>query len=342
MPRLLLFNPSHEMALAADTAYYTPPKQVLRMEADLCTLPLLVAEKDDAILTPQGITGMDGERIARVSSLVPTPWGWNKSVRNRFVKLGLNPKLMPTMAELDEWRLFASRRWAAEYNKELYDWTGSANYLVDNEMAFCPSTQDTTDWIGSHSAHPYILKSEYSSSGRGNRIGNGMAAANNLQATNVLADRFYNKRLDFAMEFRITADDVEYIGLSVFEASKEGRYMFNHLSSQSELKDMVGECLKGNGEQTLDHIADVHTKLLAKRLVGRYKGMAGIDMMVTDDGKLHPCVEINMRMNMGILSIMLYERGIKEVSPSVSTGKLFRPVIDTNKFYIKIEGSAPH
>ncbi len=343
MPRLLLFNPSHEMALAANTAYYTPTKLVQRMETDLCMLPSLVAEKEDAILTSEGIMDVYGKRLDSVSSLIPVPWGWNKSVRNRFIKLGLCPELMPSEADLDLWRTFSSRKWAVEYNKKLYDRIGEVNYLVDNEMAFCSSAEDTMHWLDSHSAYPYILKSEYSSSGRGNRTGDrNKTNSKNFQATNVLADRFYIKKKDFAMEFRITADKVEYMGLSVFEASNEGNYQFNYLGSQQNLKNMVGACLKDNGERILEYIADVHTQLLTECLIGKYHGMAGIDMLVTDNGKLHPCVEINMRMNMGILSIMLYEKGIKKVSPSLFTGKLFSPVIDSNKFYIGIKEPTSH
>lgn len=313
------------------------------METDLCMLPSLVAEKRDAILTPQGITDIYGRRVESVSSLVPAPWGWNKSVRNRFIKLGLNPELMPSEAELDLWRTFSSRKWAVEYNKQLYNRIGEVNYLVNNEMEFCSSTENTMHWLSSHSVHPYILKSEYSSSGRGNRIGIcGKANTPTLQATNVLADRFYNKSVDFAMEFRITADKVEYMGLSVFEASNEGKYLFNYLDSQQKLKSMVCRHIKNNGEQIIEYIAEIHKQLLTECLIGKYHGMAGIDMLVTNNGKLHPCVEINFRMNMGILSILLYEKGIKQVSPSLRAGKRFRPVIDSNKFYIDIKESALH
>lgn len=313
------------------------------METDLCMLPSLVAEKRDAILTPQGITDIYGRRVESVSSLVPVPWGWNKSVRNRFIKLGLNPEMMPSEAELDLWRTFSSRKWAVEYNKQLYDTIGEENYLVNNEMEFCSSTENIMHWLSSHSAHPYILKSEYSSSGRGNRIDIcGKANLPTLHATNVLVDRFYNKSVDFAMEFRIMADKVEYMGLSVFEASNEGKYLFNYLGSQQKLKGMICRHFKNNGERILEYIADIHKQLLAECLIGKYHGMAGIDMLVTDNGKLHPCVEINFRMNMGILSILLYEKGIKQVSPSLRAGKRFRPVIDSNKFYIDIKESESH
>jgi hypothetical protein len=34
----------------------------------------------------------------------------------------------------------------------------------------------------------------------------------------------------------------------------------------------------------------------------------GIDMLKTADGRIHPCLEMNFRMNMGILAFLLHER----------------------------------
>jgi hypothetical protein len=31
-------------------------------------------------------------------------------------------------------------------------------------------------------------------------------------------------------------------------------------------------------------------------------------MLMTADGRVHPCLEINFRMNMGILALLLHER----------------------------------
>ena len=39
-----------------------------------------------------------------------------------------------------------------------------------------------------------------------------------------------------------------------------------------------------------------------------YHGPIGIDMLKTADGHIHPCLEINFRMNMGILALLLEEQ----------------------------------
>ena len=35
-----------------------------------------------------------------------------------------------------------------------------------------------------------------------------------------------------------------------------------------------------------------------------YEGPVGVDMLVTSDGNLHPCIEINWRMTMGMVAVL--------------------------------------
>ena len=68
--------------------------------------------------------------------------------------------------------------------------------------------------------------------------------------------------------------------------------------------------------------------------MGRYEGIVGIDMMVVRGGLIHPCVEINLRMNMGVVAMKLYEKGVTSLSRSLYGGQFFYPVIEDGKFYI--------
>ena len=46
-------------------------------------------------------------------------------------------------------------------------------------------------------------------------------------------------------------------------------------------------------------------------LVGNYQGYLGVDMMVVRCGEeyfVHPCIEVNLRMNMGVVSRLLFDR----------------------------------
>ena len=340
MGRILLFNPSHEMALATNAAQYTPPKQIQQMEADLCRLPLLWAEEGDIVLTS---TSPLLSSLFTLNSPLPAPWGWNKSVRNRFLRLGIAPSLMPSEQQLDCWRSFASRAWAADYCDVFYR-KCEVEGLVPNHVAFIRSNADYEAWLSKYGSASFIVKAEYSSSGRGNRVFDPHSFHSSflsplrgsrrglLHASPLLIDTFYDKMLDFAMEFVVTKQAVQYLGLSVFETSPEGRYAFNYLRSQEELREMIVSQLPY--ANVLDDLIEQHLQLLSERLLGQYEGIVGIDMMVVRGGLIHPCVEINLRMNMGVVAMKLYEKGLTSLSRSLYGGQFFYPVIEDGKFFI--------
>ncbi len=324
------------MALAVNADRYTPTKHIQRMEADLAMLPSLWADDADLILTPDGIRDCHG-RAARIdASAVPMPWGWNRSVRNRFVSLGVDKGLMPADWELDEWRLFASRKWSAEYNVKLYSRLDGMSWLVGNQLDFCNDSASLSAWLSDHPDCPFIIKSEYSSSGRGNRVVRSADQLALLRVKRVAADHYYNKVLDFAMEFEVTDDGVCYLGLSVFRTSDEGKYVGNCVASQSDLSAMVLSCMPACWADALPALAEAHRTLLAESIQGHYRGMVGIDMMVVDGGRLHPCVEINLRMNMGIVAMMIHERGLTEIPQTFFRSTQFYPEISDNCFCVTV------
>ena len=327
MARLLLFNPSHEMALAADAAQYTPPKQIQQMEADLCRLPLLWAEEGDVVLTSDVVVD---------PTFVPAPWGWNKSVRNRFLRMGISPALMPSEQQLNAWRTYSARSWSVDYCNSLYKMNKEKGLVPNHFRSLC-SKADYEAWLSAYGSAPFIVKSEYSSSGRGNRIFTSHLSPLTFHNPSVI-DTFYDKVLDFAMEFEVTGQDVRYLGLSVFEASREGRYAFNYLRSQQQLREMIACHLPT--PSVIDRLVEIHRQLLSDRLLGHYEGIAGIDMMVVRGGLVHPCVEINLRMNMGVVAMILYEKGLTSLPRSPYGGHSFYPVIEDGKFYIAYS-SAP-
>ena len=78
---LLIFNPSNDLALAADAQMYVPPRNVRQMEKDLELFPLAWAEDGDAVLGEEDGLGIEGKRDSiDFSQYVPKPWGWSKSL----------------------------------------------------------------------------------------------------------------------------------------------------------------------------------------------------------------------------------------------------------------------
>lgn len=169
---------------------------------------------------------------------------------------------------------------------------------------------------------PCVLKEPWSSSGRGVRYVECLTDALRNWARNVIqrqgclmVEPYYNKVLDFGMEFLADADGITYRGLSVFSTAN-GFYTGNLLAAEEEKrKQIIAACPSWNASLTeglLASSASTICHLLKPHLTGIYNGPLGVDMMIvrTADGlRLHPMVEINLRRTMGHVAIDLYERG---------------------------------
>lgn len=330
--RLLLFNCSHEMALAANVNQYFPPKNIRQMEADLCLLPLWWAEDGDAVLVddvaeaqafvrergavlPDVVfttwdEGYDALRKREGRDFVPSPWGWNRTVAERFRRYGVASDCIPDVSELDGLRRLASREFVCGGSfASLY---GSSSHVVSHVPEFARSL----DFSIPENAGKLIFKSPWSSSGRGVFVADVPLAESatarlkgflNTQG-GFLVDRFYDKIMDFALEFALDAGGKAcFCGFSVFETADGGRYGGNVLASQESLRKMI----ERSAGIPVSDLVDGVKNCLECSLGGRYSGIAGVDMLVVNDGgevKIHPCIEVNLRMNMGVLAMKAFER----------------------------------
>ena len=279
-----LFNCSNDMALAAHVRQYVPPKRIQQMEADLTDLARV----------------WDGTRFAG-------PWGWSLATKQRYRQMGVAGELLPSDEWLEEVRRLSSREFACEYVKELLEEMKDER-LLGEEMAFCKDVSTVNCRLSTVNS-PLIFKSPWSSSGRGVFVGRWNDAHTQARVQGFLssqggfvADEFYeDKVLDFAMEFFVHEDHtVEFLGYSVFQTGESGAYGYNYVESQAELQQRIDV-----DEALLRQLVEYHQEHLSKTA---YHGPVGIDMLKTADGSIHPCLEINLRMNMGILALLLYEQ----------------------------------
>ena len=342
-----IFNCSNDMALAANVRQYRPPKRIQQMEEDLAALAQVWENTQFA-----------------------GPWGWSLATKQRYKQMGVAEALLPSDEWLEELRRLSSREFACRYIQELLEEMKDER-LLGKEMKWKENLDlnDTPNPNGS-----LIFKSPWSSSGRGvfvEKTSNLNSPTSNLQpqpsarrsqTSNLkpqtsnrlqgflssqggyVVDRFYeDKVLDFAMEFFVHEDrKVEFLGWSVFHASENGAYGYNYVESQEEL---VGRILDGvdrlNGLDRLDgvdgqflgRLVRYHQEHLAKT---EYRGPVGIDMLKTADGRVHPCLEINFRMNMGILALLLYKQYgagcTKQLTPLNPNG--FEALVERGKLMI--------
>ena len=271
-----LFNPSNDMALAANLRQYTPPRHIQQMESQLASLALLWDEG---------------------------PWGWSLATKQRYLHMGIPESQLPSDAWLARHRRLSSRQFAVEYYKKMEE------DMPDERLLPCQA-RVATQPLPCFS-YPFILKSLWSSSGRGNVVARGEMDVPTLRRVRkviqeqggIVVEPFYaDKALDFAMEFWADGSATRFLGYSVFSADETGHYGGNYVEGQDEFLQRISL-----PDDLLKKLTEYHCHQLSPL---PYRGPVGIDMMRLTDGRIHPCVEINFRRTMGLLALDLYEKGM--------------------------------
>jgi hypothetical protein len=185
---------------------------------------------------------------------------------------------------------------------------------------FCTTLTEVEQYMASFPP-PFVLKTPFSSSGRGLLWVQGRKLTDKEKARisgavarqgSVSIECGLDKEKDFAMEFFINPQGhVAYKGLSLFETAEGGAYNGNRLERQESLgKQLTGLA----GSPPYPAIRTAVTNALQETYAGVYSGYLGVDMMIykTPNGgsAVHPCVEINMRYTMGMVAVRLFERFI--------------------------------
>lgn len=305
-----IFNPSNDMALAANVREYVPPKRIQQMESDLANLARL----------------WGGTRFAG-------PWGWSLATKRRYERIGIPSEDLPSDEWIAEVRKLSSREFACGYIKGLLGEIGDER-LLGKEMIYSSSVLPDTCRLFSP---PLIFKSPWSSSGRGVFVSQSFDEQTRTRLQGFLntqggflVDRFYDsKTIDFAMEFFVNPDHtVDFLGYSVFHAATNGVYGFNLVESQASLLRRIDV-----DDALLQRLIDYHKAHLSQIA---YHGAVGVDMLKCADGRIHPCVEINLRMNMGILSLLLHHRYGSECSIPLTPHRHhgFNAVLEDGKLMI--------
>ncbi|MBQ8989369.1 MAG: hypothetical protein IJ067_06740 [Prevotella sp.] len=322
MVKLHVFNPEHDLALAADLSNFTAPHAGRQLRADLGYILALWAGDDDLVLVenvedaewryrllthrPFG-RFLSKEQIARAAIEAVEVWGWDKAVCTFLLRHGVAEQLLPSVDQLDEIRKLSHRRCAQILLAQLQvdGTTGEALYLDSLEMVL-----EHLNTVGK-----MVVKAPWSSSGRGVRFLEGnmncydKGWARNIidRQGSIMIEPYYNKVKDFGMEFESDGEGhVTYLGLSLFHTSN-GAYTGNVLADEEDKLEMISHYIPVT---LLDDTRQRVSLLTGDFFKGKYKGPFGIDMMIVarEDKEgflLHPCVEINLRRTMGHVALSL-------------------------------------
>lgn len=356
---MYIFNPENDLALANSLHSYTPPASILKLGADLSMLPLWFAPNASVIVSSLAVDDEFVDEVNRNFNInmsairlkdAPlhidrsiTPWGWSPYLVYKLSNVGVSSDKLPCINYLSTLREYSSRKNAvkmlAELKAENSSFCGSSSFITDvDELISHLSSMDGDK----------ALKMPLSGSGRGLIwILDGITDKQTDWARRVIkmqggvvAEPKLNRVRDFAMEFSIANGIAVFEGYSLFESAASGAYMGNLLMSDIEIEKVLNEYI------SLDILYSLKASLINKltNYFPEYNGVLGVDMMIcnTKEGyKLQPCIEINMRMNMGLVSHSFFNRYVHPDSKGIYKVEYFKKSGDAFLFHKKMSATNP-
>ena len=357
MQRAFLFCPENDIALGRGCARFTPPRQAALLacygaplmwwlgdESDYVVVPEVVDEEYSLSLAEweRDVTLRIGAGPRVVTSLagldVDTlcPWGWSGYTANKWRDAGVNETVLDrNLPDLEKVRMLSHRRSATVINQllaGLIDW-GNFGQSAPAGAAEAATIGEVERYMQCNNR--FYAKSPWSSSGRGVVCSDGVSPARMLERCaavireqgSVMLEPFYDKVLDFAMLFECNPDgNVCFHGYSQFYNARSTAYTGNLLVPDSEIIRNVATyidiSLLGEVRRSLESV-------LTGMLEGAYRGFLGVDMMVAHASGgtffLIPCVELNLRMTMGVVARAVswripVDKGFMQINPGRPDG----------------------
>ena len=336
---LHIFNPGHDLALAADIDNFTPPHAARALRGSLDYIPALWAKDGDVVLVDDAPHAR--RAFTRVSQQVAkyrpwhepevkfveerdlhnihvdsiAPWGWDRPLSYSLRRRGVDERLLPDADTLRQVRDESHRRTA----KQLLGHVGIS------EAFECSTLNEIHDLI--YKYNKVVVKAPWSSSGRGIRFLNDTLDEHTLgwlrntiaQQGSVMVEPLYNKVLDFGMEFQRCGDGtVAYMGLSLFQTIN-GAYTGNLLATEAVKREILSQYID---LADLDTFTTAACEYLGRQLT--YVGPFGIDMMALEGRRL-ALAEINLRRTMGhvALAISPLDDDLRRVM-HIETGNIYK------------------
>jgi len=338
LPDLYIFNPTCEAAIANGTVSYSPNKTLARFEKDLAYLPSILAQNKDLVLMDKY---EDLSHIELLHSLsFPTPgqilqsdfltpnqkiiselnhyklWGWAPNWIHRLKKPLDVPKFQKS--SFYNWdnlhKEIHSRNTAKNILESILTQNPNTIYIPKELKAQkLKSEEDIEVFLTQHKQ--IVLKEPWSSSGKGVLMlrKNTLNSAIKQRIKSILKQQTYlmgepllNKLMDMSMHFEIKNKEILYRGESYFKTNSNGQYRGNYLN-----------CFPDNTDAEIIRFVETHKKNLQTDLKDAisqspipllYEGNFGVDIMlvkINNQIKFQPCVEINLRNNMGTIALQL-------------------------------------
>ncbi|WP_304296380.1 hypothetical protein [Porphyromonas gulae] len=359
-PRLLLFNPGHEMVPEIiGKKPYVPPPVVRTMMRDLGLLPAwLTKSGQDYVFCPEETLPIpDTHPLKPEARLLQIPDTALPSNDYTLDMWGQSPVWLAALQHRFPWLSTVS---APHYPHELYqrshrsEATRCLEAIGRGEIAARWFTS-VDDFLGQKQRYfppdsALLAKLPSSSSGRGllwlgaspteseiDLLTKALRCASSFSVEPVL-----DVRQDWAAEFYSDGKGrLDFVGWSRFDTNKRGAYLGNRLATQTDLTAELTEAVGAKAhEEAITSVRDY----LRERFATLYTGYIGVDMAVyaqEDHLLLHPCIEINVRYTMGVAAILLYDLRVESGRKGLFEVKSFRSEGEAHKWNSMMQRSHP-
>lgn len=290
---LYIFNPENDMALADGHAGYTPPARIRQMRRELWWLPQWWAAEDDIVWNGE-------DRLQVPDDTTIRPWGWSAAICHQLRQAGVQESLLPSPRKLEQLRQLSHRQTAVALLQELREQLSLDGHLA-GESVLCHTKEEVEDAVNSYGEA--MLKQPWSSSGRGLRKVSPANLLSGERGESVVVERFLHKVCDFALEFWLDGrGGVEYRGLSLFYTNDKGAYLGNWVAPEGQKLQWLTQYVPPQ------YLVEIRRWWEERLRHFDYEGPVGIDMMLAREG-ICPCIEVNWRWTMGLVSCLVAEQG---------------------------------
>ena len=340
-PDIYIFNPTCEYAVANGNKSWHPNRLLQKMEEDLAVLPLFLAQTEDVILvrkmpdktfldslTSAGIQvpelrllkdALTNKKFTEQPKNKLLPWGWSPAVHHLLDPLKESCseefKSSPVAHWKNEHRELYSKKSALTILKSLLSEPDSGYLLPPRLLTEICRTQSDFERLISRWGK-MMVKAPWSSSGRGlqpvtktpvhPKVWEKLMGIVKEQGY-AIAEPLLNKQMDMAFQFYMEKGRISYLGRSFFQTDSKGQYQKNFLNGPPPF--LTAELLSFVQESEKTIVPALTERIKKSGLATHYEGPFGVDTLIFRDDKnrlrINPCLEINVRHNMGLLSLRL-------------------------------------
>lgn len=311
------------------------------METDLAALPLFLANSGDIVLAEQLPSMKYTKAIGKLNLALPDflqtqkalstgtlplenihslkPWGWSPAAHKLLTPLKPRCSAAFQKSPVFNWstksRNLYSKKFALHILKQLLQEYRNPVFIPDALTGQVCYEQAQIEALLSQWGS-LMIKAPWSSSGRGlqtitktpvhPKVWEKIVGIINDQGY-AIVEPLLNKQLDIAFQFELKKEKISYLGISNFTTDPKGQYTGNRLNG---LPDTVDSELKTFAKSLPEKVVEPLIRTLeGSELASGYEGNFGVDCLIyqTIDNQLavNPCLEINLRQNMGLLSLQL-------------------------------------